>query len=68
MQYKDLFANIQGWWDIQIKGTIMYHVFTKIQGLKSHLKKWNNDHFWNINDRKVILLEKLGEISKNIKA
>lgn len=59
MQHKDFFANIQGWWDIQIKGTAMYRVFTKLQGLKAHLKKWNKEHFRNINERKVMLQKKI---------
>lgn len=68
MQHKYFFANIQGWWHIKIKGTTMYYVFTKIQGFKSHLKKWNKEHFWKFNERKVMLQEKLGEINKKIEA
>ncbi|XP_074308519.1 uncharacterized protein LOC141643311 [Silene latifolia] len=59
---------LSGWWDQHIQVTKMYRVVQKLKSLKSQLRRYNKDHFSDIENNTGIALKNLEYVQSQIDA
>lgn len=58
---------IEKWWkDIEVSGSNLYRVISKLKVIKNNLLRWNKTHFGNIFEAKVKLEEEMSKVNKRV--
>ena len=50
---------VKEWWSIQVEGTSMFKIASKLKNVKRNIKRWNKDTFGKKNYNKKKVLEEL---------
>ena len=62
MQHPQFENKLAEWWNIDIEGTALYRVASKLKNVKKEVKIWNKNCFGNIFEKKYVIKE---DIQKN---
>jgi hypothetical protein len=66
MQHPQFESKIAEWWNIEVDGTTLFRVVTKLKNVKRKVKIWNIRNFGNIFEKKPLIKNELKDIQDRI--
>ena len=66
MQHPQFQSKLIEWWNIDVDGTTLYRIVTKLKNVKKEVKIWNKECFGNIFEIKEKIKEDLHKIQDTI--
>ena len=66
MQHPQIERKLAEWWNIDIEGTSLYKVASKLKNVKKEVKIWNKNCFGNIFQNKTAIKEDIQKIQDKI--